>query len=212
MWEKFVRQLEAHPYIFGGVALGVVILIFWGGSGGSSGSSTSAISAAESQAIADSAQANASLQLSNDQVQMNAQNDNAAVTINGQNTSTAQAINDANTAATVQAAQIAASANSYNDDTAVKLAGVQAGSQGDLEQAILSSQNSAQDWITNLETNVKKYQLPNSIQVSGLSALFSPQTASAPAWKPFGGYISGATLDHSNSTSGAAGGSEGQAA
>lgn len=198
MWEKFVHQLEAHPYLFGGVALGVVVLMFWGG--GSSSGGTSAISAAESQAIADSAQANAQLQLSNDQVQMNAQNANAAV-----------AINAANNAGQVQLAQVAASANSYNDDMAVKLAGIQSGAQGDLEQAILSSQKSAQDWITNLETNVKHYQLPNSISVSGLSAIFSPQ--SNPVTAPFHGLmISGATLDHSNSTSGASGGSEGQAA
>lgn len=132
MWEKFKAQVEKHPYIFGGVALVVVALIFFGGkSGGSSSGGTSAISAAESQAIADSAQANAQLQLSHDQVQVaglndatqqaiNAQNTAAAVNINGQNTDAAQAINksqvDAWLTATLNNNATAITLNQSNND------------------------------------------------------------------------------------------------
>lgn len=205
MWEKFKAQLEAHPYLFGGVAIAVLFFIFYGGFGSSGGTGgTSAISAAEAQAIADSAQANAQLQLSSDQMNTAIQTSHDQVLMNGQDVAAAQAINESNNAAAVQAAQIAASANQYNDDTSVKLAGIQSAAQHDLENSILSSQNSAQDWITKLETSVKNYQLPNTISTAGFGGVFTPQTKapSIPTSKPF---LSLTNYEHSNGTSGAEG-------
>jgi hypothetical protein len=137
MWDKFVSQVKAYPWLFGGVAAAVLLWVFWP-SGSSGGSDNSA--ALQAQAIAQNAAANAQLMLAHEETQRV-----------GLQVSAAQAINAQNTAAGVKTAEIAANTYQYQADTAVELSKVQAAAQTDLTSFILESQESAQKWVADME-------------------------------------------------------------
>lgn len=135
MWEKFKAQFSAHPYLFGGIAIAILLWIFWPrGSGGTSDA------AVQSAAIAQTAQANASLMLASEETRRV-----------GINAAAAQAINEQNVAGTVQLASIESATRAYDADSAVKLATIQAGAQGNVLDTILKSQESAQAWASKVE-------------------------------------------------------------
>lgn len=138
MWEKFKSQVMAYPWLFGGVALAIIIWVFWPRGGGASSGITDA--AVQSQAIAQTAAANAQLMLASEETRRVGLAANAAM-----------AINEQNVAGAAKLAEIEAGAYRYQADTAVKLADIQAGAQGSVLDAILESQESAQKWVIDLE-------------------------------------------------------------
>lgn len=180
MWEKFKHQFSKHPYIFGAVGVAVVIFIFYGGSKATNagGTSTSAISAEESQAIADSAQANAQLTLAQDQVQTQIAATNASVAIDAQDDATSQAIYANQTAAAV-------TVNQANDTATLGLAQLGYAAQNQTEADVLQSQSDAEGFIEYLEKNFKVY--PQDLQTVGLVTGSSPQAAPVTNTVVFGG-------------------------
>lgn len=138
MWEKFKAQFSAHPYLFGGVAIAILLWIFWpfGKSGGTSDA------AVQSAAIASTAAANAQLMLASEETRRV-----------GISAAAAQAINEQNVAGTVQLASIESATRAYDADSAVKLATIQAGAQSNIMDTILKSQESAQAWASKIEAD-----------------------------------------------------------
>lgn len=137
MWDKFVSQVKAYPWLFGGVAIAIIIWVFW-----PSGAKASGGNGAEMQAmaIAQSAAANAQLMLAHEETQRV-----------GLQVAAAQAINAQNTAAAVQGAQIQANVAQFAADKQLEAYKVEAGAQKDLTSFILESQNSAQKWVADME-------------------------------------------------------------
>lgn len=166
MWEKFKANFEKHPYIFVGVAVAVILFIFWG-SGSKASSQQSGISAEEATAIATSAQANAALQADTDQLQAQEAGFNAAVTINASNNSTAYSI-----------AQLSSAVATFAIGQKTAQESIAAGAQSDHDNMVLASQNSAEDWLTHLET--AKLAVPKNLVVTGLAEV-SDATAQAAA-------------------------------
>lgn len=164
MWEKFKAQVTTRPWLFGGVAIAVLLWIFWprGGSGG--GNNDAAV---QSQAIAQTAMANASLMLANEETRRVAITTDAATQQFGIQAETAKAINAAQIAGVTQLAQIESGAFQYQQDTAVKLADIQAGAQGAVYDAILASQESAQKWALDVENQADI--LPGKFEVLGFT-------------------------------------------
>ena len=115
-WHEFTGQVKSHPYLFGGVAVAVLVFIFWPSGTKSGGSS---LSATEAAAIANTAQANAALTASQNQMETAIQLSHDQVTTAGIQAATAQAINGQNTAAAVQLATLQAGDDAYAADSAV---------------------------------------------------------------------------------------------
>ena len=168
MWEKFKSEFARHPYIFIGVAVAVIIFFFWGG-GSSKSSGTSGISAEMATAIATSAQANAQLQADQYALQGQEAGFNAAVTINDSNNSTAYSI-----------AQLQSATAQYAIGQQTSQATIASQTLQNHDNFVLASQNSAEDWITHLET--AHLGVPTNLVTSGLVDV-SNTTANAIAAK-----------------------------
>ncbi|MGE3387931.1 MAG: hypothetical protein AB7K41_14470 [Bdellovibrionales bacterium] len=191
MWDKFKAQFSAHPYLFGGVAVAILLWIFWPFGKSSGGSSDAAV---QSAAIAQTAAANAQLMLASEETRRV-----------GITASAAQAINEQNVAGTVQLANIESATRAYDADSAVKLATIQAGAQGNVLDTILKSQESAQKWAAQVEKD--SGILPGNFEAFGFvnsgPAIVkiepAPIRSSPIASSPFyGGSGSGGWIDTNN--------------
>lgn len=148
MWEKFKAQFSAHPYLFGGVAIAILLWIFWPRSSG--GTSDAAV---QSAAIAQTAQANASLMLAHEDTQKSISLAQEITKQYGIQASSAEAINAQNIAGITTLAGIESATRAYDADSAVKLATIQAGAQSNIMDTILKSQESAQAWASKIEAD-----------------------------------------------------------
>lgn len=195
MWEKFKSNVMRYPWLFGGIAAVVLLWVFWPRGGGGSSNADAAV---QSQAIAQTAMANASLMLANEETRRVAITTDAATTQLGLQTEAAVAMNAANIAGTQALAQIASNALMYEQDTAVKLADIQAGAQGAVYDAIIASQESAQKWALDVEAQAGI--LPGTFETFGFTSSAPtiiktpPAARSNPTYSQpvSGGYYGGA--------------------
>lgn len=153
MWEKFKAQVKAYPWLFGGVAIAILIWVFWPRGGGGGGNADLAV---QSQAIAQTAMANAQLMLASEETRRY-----------GLGTAAAVAINEQQIAGATKLAEIESGAIMYQADTAVKLADIQAGAQDAVYDAILKSQEMAQKWALDVEEQADI--LPGKFEVLGFT-------------------------------------------
>jgi len=133
-----IETAKEHPIITAVIAGAIILYFFWPSS---SGTNSANINSQEEQAIADSASANASLQVAQDQVQIAGLNDSAA-----------QAINSNNNAAAVSIATLGANVDSLNLNDALQATLNGNATNLSIAQLALQSQSSAEQFIQNLES------------------------------------------------------------
>lgn len=146
---KLGETVKAHPVLFTCIGAAIAIYFLW--PAGTSGSNQSAITAQESAAIAAASQANAAITGANlaSQTQIALSHDQLSSV--GIQAATAQAINGQNTAAASYVAGLQADVATQTLQT--QLAGYQLSSTTaiSLGQQALTSQASAQEFISSLE-------------------------------------------------------------
>ena len=175
--EKIIQFTKEHPWLVGSIVVLVLVLFLWPSGGG--GSNADAITAAESQAISDAAQANATLQGQQiaANVQMQGQQLSANVQMQGQQLSANVAL------AQTQAMQDTTLGLSHDQ---LQAYGIQADTTKAVTDAQLAAANYAQDTAlqaaqAQFAASLQAVQANDSTQIS-LSQLTNQSQSSAQQW------------------------------